>query len=280
MAFSEKPLVKKHGLSELVFILHVPDEVRHSGVIIVVGGPQYRVGSHRQFVYLARFLAANGVPVLRFDYTGMGDSTGEGKNFESINEDIAIAVDAFFEQVPTMDNVILWGLCDAASASGFYAASDERIKGLVLLNPWVRTEQGESKVFLKSYYLQRFCSRDFWEKVISGDVKVTASIKSLSQKISGMYQKEPTPEEGLLPLPTRVINNLSKVTSPILFIFSGKDLTAKEFIQLVNTDKDGQALIKRNNVSRVELPDSDHTFSREEWKNQVNTVTLSWLKAL
>ncbi len=267
-------------MSELVFILHKPDKVRHPGVIIVVGGPQYRVGSHRQFVYLARLLAANGVPVLRFDYTGMGDSTGVGQNFESINGDIAIAVDTFFEQMPGMENIILWGLCDAASASGFYASGDERIKGLVLLNPWVRTEQGESKVFLQDYYLQRFCSKAFWGKVMSGDVKVAASIKSLSQKILGMFQKEPMPEEGLLPLPVRVINSLSKFTHPVLFIFSGKDLTAKEFIQLVNTDKNGQALMKRNNVSRVELPDSDHTFSREEWKNQVNSATLNWLKAL
>ena len=44
------------------------------GVVIVVGGPQYRVGSHRQFVTLARALAASGVPALRFDYRGMVSS--------------------------------------------------------------------------------------------------------------------------------------------------------------------------------------------------------------
>ena len=50
------------GLS-LPGILHpgAPDASR--GVLVVVGGPQYRVGSHRQFVLLARDLAAAGVPV-------------------------------------------------------------------------------------------------------------------------------------------------------------------------------------------------------------------------
>ena len=46
------------------------------GVVIVVGGPQVRAGSHRQFVQLARHLAAQGLPTLRFDVRGMGDSSG------------------------------------------------------------------------------------------------------------------------------------------------------------------------------------------------------------
>ena len=40
-------------------------------VLVVVGGPQYRVGSHRQFVSLARALARQGMTTVRFDYRGM-----------------------------------------------------------------------------------------------------------------------------------------------------------------------------------------------------------------
>ena len=39
-------------------------------MVIVVGGPQYRAGSHRQFTLLARHIAAAGYPVLRFDARG------------------------------------------------------------------------------------------------------------------------------------------------------------------------------------------------------------------
>ena len=59
-------------------ILATPGEGRSTtGVVIVVGGPQTRVGSHRQFVTLARALAAARYPTLRFDYFGTGDSSGE-----------------------------------------------------------------------------------------------------------------------------------------------------------------------------------------------------------
>jgi len=48
--------------SELVGIAHLPAVEADRGVLIVVGGPQYRAGSHRQFLLLARELAREGVP--------------------------------------------------------------------------------------------------------------------------------------------------------------------------------------------------------------------------
>ena len=52
------------------------------GVLLIVGGPQYRAGSHRQFTLLGRALAAAGVPCLRIDYRGMGDAHGDRRAFD------------------------------------------------------------------------------------------------------------------------------------------------------------------------------------------------------
>jgi hypothetical protein len=54
MTVSEEPLLFRCENARLVGILHRPAEQRTRGVLLVVGGPQYRVGSHRQFVLLAR----------------------------------------------------------------------------------------------------------------------------------------------------------------------------------------------------------------------------------
>ena len=67
----EEALVFGCGGEALVGVLARPDAPAARGVLIVVGGPQYRAGSHRQFTHLARELARNGIASLRFDYRGM-----------------------------------------------------------------------------------------------------------------------------------------------------------------------------------------------------------------
>ena len=84
--------------------------------------------------------------------------------------------------------------------------------------------------------------------------------------------------EKLLPLPDRVLNSLSVFNKPLLFILSGRDLTAQEFIQLVASDARGEKLMRSDNVSRIDLSDSDHTFSKDAWREQVNTITWEWVK--
>ena len=92
----EEPVCIESQGERLIGVLHRPQTPSGAsrGMVIVVGGPQYRVGSHRQFVLLARALAARGTPVLRFDLAGMGDSDGEFAGFERSAADIRAAIDA------------------------------------------------------------------------------------------------------------------------------------------------------------------------------------------
>jgi len=134
MNFEEQAVVFSCGDARLIAIISSPAQPSHRGVLIVVGGSQYRAGSHRQFTLLCRALAERGIAAMRFDYRGMGDSEGEMRTFEDVRPDIRAAVDQFCVQVPGLREVAIWGLCDAASAALFYAHQDSRITGLVLLN--------------------------------------------------------------------------------------------------------------------------------------------------
>ncbi|WP_350283104.1 hydrolase 1, exosortase A system-associated [Nitrosomonas sp.] len=271
-------------------ILNVPQQPVTRGVLIVVGGPQYRVGSHRQFVLLARYLAERGIPVMRFDFRGMGDSDGAIRTFEHIGEDLRSAVDFFFSECPFLKDIVIWGLCDAASAALFHAHQDPRVRGLVLLNPWVRTEQGIAKAYLKHYYLERLFELEFWRKLLGGKFNALASIRSLYEfsrnSLRGGKNLTVSEESAgsscnlAIPLPERMLNGLKHFQGKILIITSGNDLTAREFLDLVNSSMDWQAAMKTKQTEFFHIESANHTFSTRGWRDQVAELTgnrvLSW----
>ena len=142
MKYTEETTVFPCAGESQVGILAVPETPAAVAVVVIVGGPQYRVGSHRQFLLLSRALASAGFAVLRFDYRGMGDSPGELRDFQAVSKDIAAAVDALQARLPPVKQAALWGLCDGASAALLYCqeTGDPRVAGLCLVNPWVRSE--------------------------------------------------------------------------------------------------------------------------------------------
>src|SRR3546814_15715766 len=97
-------------------ILHRPAAAARRGVLIVVGGPQYRAGSHRQFLLIARLLAEQGYPVLRFDHLRIGARDGTYLGFEAPEADIAAAIDALVAHSPPYDGVVRMGHRVYASA--------------------------------------------------------------------------------------------------------------------------------------------------------------------
>lgn len=271
----------------LYAILSWPEQPISRGVLIVVGGPQYRAGSHRQFALLARSLASDGIPVMRFDYRGMGDSEGDARNFATVDDDVRAAVDQFFQSAPALQEVVIWGLCDAASAALFYAHQDPRVTGLVLLNPWVRTESGIAKATLKHYYLERLAQPQFWKKILIGRFDYVAAGKSFAhlvgdavldkKKMSRPAHKVADAAEDAS-LPERMFDGLQRFKGKVLFILSGDDLTAREFSDLVAGSSKWRKLLKSSSVTRIELAGANHTFSQRNWRDQVATWTREWMR--
>ncbi len=285
----ETPIIFQCHGDHLTGIIHHADVSGSLGILLVVGGPQYRVGSHRQFVLMARELAASGIPVMRFDYRGMGDAEGESRTFDAVDDDIRVAIAMFYQACPNLSGVVIWGLCDAASAALFYGYQDERVKGLVLLNPWVFTEQGAAKTYLKHYYLQRLLSPNLWRKVFSLKFNYQQSLFSLvglCKKLLNKTAANPIAKQHVdrvdenLDLPTRMRECLQRFKHPVLLILSGRDLTADEFKEAVKQDTQWQALLADPRVSRHDFAAADHTFSSRLWRDQVAEWTVAWLNQL
>ena len=278
---NEEAIIFECQGEQLLGILHHADApIREIGILLVVGGPQYRVGSHRQFVLLARALASAGITVFRFDYRGMGDSTGDLRDFEQIEDDIRSALNIFTAKAGDVRGAVLWGLCDAATANAFYALDDERIAGQIALNPWVRTSEGEAQAFIKHYYLKRVLSRDFWSKVFRVRFDALAALKDFFNKLGKSRAKSIGSLGDHQPLPERLRVAQMAFGKPVLLILSGQDLTAREYEDRVSASTDWQDWIRSADVTLRRLEEADHTFSRAVWRDQVADWSRDWILGL
>ena len=271
---------------ELVGILDRAPSQKQRGILMVTGGPQYRVGSHRQFVLLARSFRDQGYPVFRFDYRGMGDSDGSLTDFLHCRNDVLNAK-RIFEEEAGVREIVLWGLCDGASGSLMYVADEPPVAGLVLINPWVRSDASLARVYLRHYYVRRLFSGDFLRQLASGKFRVGKSLKELLDNfLAATSTGEPVEERGesgISSQPTRdfretMRDGMSSFKGPVLLILSGNDLTAREFVDHANEDRRWRKILRRESVTVQRLEGADHTFSTQVWRDRVADWTTDWME--
>lgn len=282
---SELPITFSCAGETLLGVVHHPATSPGVGIVIVVGGPQYRVGSHRQFVLLARSLAARGVAVLRFDCRGMGDSTGEFPGFEHIQPDVGAAIDAMLAAAPTVRCVGLWGLCDATLVICAQARRDHRIAGVALLNPWIRSESGQARAQLKHYYFARLADKVFLRKLIRGEVDLLGSLRSFAGVVGRALRSFHLRSDARAkaradaPLAAQLADDLRRFQGRVLIVLAGRDLTAMEFEDFAGRSEEWRRIYAAERVEKRNLPEADHTFSRREWRDRVADWTVEWIEA-
>lgn len=278
-ATTERPLVFDCEGEALVGVLGLPaTTASDTGVLIVVGGPQVRSGSHRQFVLLARRLAAAGFASLRFDVRGMGDSEGAARDFTGIEADIGAAIDALLQACPQLRQLVLWGLCDGASASLMYWAArrDPRVQAMCLLNPWLRSEAGQARTQVRHYYVQRLLQPAFWRKLVGGGVGPSA-LAGLVKAVRRSGGGGPADVDRGGDFRKTMARAWTDFGGPMLLLLSGKDYTAKEFLDGVASDPAWRGALQRPGLRRIDLPDADHTFSAATDRLASEQALVGWL---
>jgi exosortase A-associated hydrolase 1 len=160
-----------------------------TGLIMVTGGSQTRIGSHRMYERLGKALVEKGYPCLRFDRRGVGDSAGDDTGFRGSGPDIAAAAAAFRRECPALTRLVGFGLCDGATAIALFGR-EAGLDALILVNPWlVEAEAGAPPpAAVKAHYRRRLTSVEGWKKILSGSVdwkKLFRGLGSITSKREG-----------------------------------------------------------------------------------------------
>ena len=189
-----------------------------TGLLLVIGGSQTRIGSHRMYERLSKSLSEKGYPCFRYDRRGVGDSGGEDPGYRASDPDLGAAVRAFRAESPALSSVMGFGLCDGATALALFGP-EAGLAGAILVNPWlVEAESDElPPAAIRSHYRRRLLSREGWRKLLSGAVSWRKLFKGV-RRASTMHRDAP--------LAADVAAALRRTALPCHLILASGDATA------------------------------------------------------
>lgn len=262
-------------------ILHLPDAVSPpaSVVLVLTGGPQVRIGAHRLYVGLSRYLADHGVPTLRFDYEGLGDSDGKFVGYQHAGGSITSAISFLRQRFGQELKVFIWSLCDGSTAAMLYAAQEQDVvQGLVLCNPYLMSEDELARATVKYYYYKRIFNRLFWKKLFSFKVNLIYSFKSLSTSLctARIFCRNKETDDVSPSISRIFCRALAEYPHPVRIILSSDDIVASAFIDLVGKyyvaadESDAELKV----VPQI-IKGANHTFTEPESKRELFKISLN-----
>lgn len=262
------------GTQSLIGILTNPPltaQDKHGlGIIILGAGIVHRVGPNRLYVKIARVLGQLGFVVLRFDFSGIGDSSIRKDNLpyhKSVILETQEAMD-FVHSAKGIQRFILLGICTGAMNSFEVARRDPRVRGIILINPAGGFDQS-SQTELAGYFGKRkkaqvitkdriFKPKNWW-RAITGQVDYTNLKGILSFQVRSLLFSQ----KQLLPHTERAFDILYKLIQQgvnVQFVISGGDPEVKNYFGALLTDR----LSKRQFTGKVlvdVIEQADHTFT-------------------
>lgn len=245
-----------------------------TGLLIVSGGNEIRIGAHRGMAELAARIAEAGHPAFRYDRRGIGDSSGENNGFETTAEDISQAAAAFRRAAPHLTRIVAFGNCDAASAlilfHGFAA-----IDALILTNPWTIETEGNAADHLppaaaiRSRYREKLKYPRELLRLLTGGV-------NLRKLISGLAKASAKPASASTSLPARLARALAASETPTTILLAKSDNTAVAFAEHWNAAPFAPA---RARITPRERNTDSHSFARSHDKAWLADEVLKVLAA-
>lgn len=263
------------GDSRLWGVLHRPDSGGPripAALVMLHGWSGCRLGPHRMFVKTARRLALRGIPVLRFDFRGRGDSEGDARTttVRTMTTDALAAID-FLREEHNIARVVLLGICSGAKVAVSAAVDCPAVERLVLWSaePMGSMRRGTRRARKRwnaaRDYLRKLAHRETWRKILSGNVRSSLVAKALRQtEMAGGDERR---EED------RTLERFRSFAGRLLFLYGANDpetpLAAPAY----------KAFCARTGIPAEfhEIPAANHSFYSLESESRVMDLTEAWL---
>ena len=281
-----EPTVRDEALrfgpeGQLVAILSHPETVRAGprpgpAFVILNAGVLHRVGPHRLHVVLARRLARAGVASLRLDLGGIGDSitTSDAASFrESAVADTREAMTGLTAAIGA-ERFVLFGLCAGADNSIATALVDDRVAGIVLVDPAVYPTRRSRLRYLRMRLAEHGDMRD----ALRWGLRTAAQRVRLAVALIGRRGVDDAPSEGRERPPVEIFHRqlatLAERGVRVFAIFSGiHGASYNHPDQLFELFPD-----LRGRIDHAYFPAANHTFTELAAQADLIATVTGWMR--
>ena len=243
------------------------------GIVSLHGWAGTRSGPHRVFVRLGRAFAARGIPALRFDLSGRGESDGVAAetNLDAMIAD-ALAAREYLVREVGCSEVAYVGLCSGGNVA-IGAATLAPAAGLALVSTLPFTPRSAGMAARKTLsrfgeYLRKAMDLQTWKRLIRGQVNVKAVGTSLAA--SGMESAE---DRRLKDSSREIMTAFSKYRARCLFVYGGNDPEAS----LASDHYRAFCAANAIPFQHLVIAKANHNYYTRAWAQQMERAVLHFL---
>ena len=274
----ETAIVLPTAEGRLFAILSEPADARPAPVaaLFLNAGAVRRIGPDRIWVETSRRWAAHGIPTLRVDLDGIGDSDGDAARYRDVGafyartqlaDEIRALSDELLERTGA-EHLVLAGLCAGGYWAFHGADRDPRVVAAYLLNPGALAWRTDLVRDRNARRLRRLADPVWWGRLARGQVR-WARIRAVARAAFGRAVElaggglrarphavaPPGLVEGLRP-PVEVLAGLEARAVRLVVAFSADEALHAELV----ADGFLDHLARARNVELASLPGRDHTL--------------------
>lgn len=262
---------REGGLAGIV-TLPAPTGHRLPAVLLLNAGKLSRVGPNRLYVGLARRLAALGFPVLRFDFSGIGESRPRSDALPPVAAAVAEVREAMDYLAATRgaERFLLMGFCSGATFSLLASLADDRVAGIGLVN--LHGGRPRRAIALRAYVHKGL--RYYWRVVLSHP--------RLALKPAGRLTRRPAapaprrPRGGWSSAETvDALRSLSDRGVRVLFLYSESDIGLDVLRATVGRALD--RLVAEEAIELEVIRSADHVFTLLDHQEDLFGTLERWV---
>ena len=267
----ESPLTLPRSFGRLFGVLVEPMDVPRSGICAVFlnAGGVRRTGPNRIWVDVSRRWALRGIPALRIDLEGVGDSDGDPSSYVGVGryyqphllEQLGGFLDEFRGRQPGA-RFVLVGLCSGGYWTFQAALHQARIAAAVAVNAGALVWDDDLVMRRDARKLHRLLEPAWWRRIVRGEIRVTR-MREVALAVAGRarlprrHAAEEVRGQPALPASSldSALDKLREAGTRFVLAFSADEALEIELGEAGILER----MRSMPNVSLVKLPGRDHT---------------------